>query len=45
MNVDVLQQMTETMEYILRIEEVILEINKDKEQRVNFANAVGNLMD
>ena len=41
---DTLQKFTESLEQILRINQVIKSINDDVDQRRDYANAIGNLM-
>lgn len=40
-----MQNLTETIEYILRIDDVIRLISKDESKRKDFTDAIGNLMD
>ena len=44
LNPEILQTMTETVEYILRIDGIIELIIESKEKRKDFADAIGNLL-
>ena len=43
-NLDVLQKNVETLEYSLRFEGLMPQINKDENQRKEFVSAVGNVI-
>ena len=41
----ILERLTETLEYILRVDDIIEKINNDEVLSTQFADAIGNLMD
>jgi len=45
MEPEILQGFTETMEYVLRVTNIMTEINLDKEKRQSFVKAMGNLLE